>query len=856
MQAANCPGKCNCREYQVACPRGLPSPEQIPENTKTLILGPSNLLIEDFINFITSLSLNQLQHLTLSSCTIRNFDNITFDQFTQLQTIDLSSNLISELSEETSFNQSVLKVFDISNNLIHTIHGSPFRTLCSLEVLNLSGNAISIIPENAFTGLSALISLDLSKNNITEIKDKTFESMNSLQQLNLSKNRIVTLSENCFSSLQKLQQLDISWNKLSYVSPTTLQALPSLSRLMIAGNLALGEGSKDSALLVGTGKRLQTLDASKTGLEHVPAALTHSVRTLRLAGNSIRYIECGDLDSYPLLQLLDLTSNLIEEIEEDSLGRLEMLVILYLTDNKLHGIPRSLPDGLKILHLEFNRIEQIVSGDLLGLPKLEVLLLNDNNIKVVQEGAFSQVTSLITLDLSRNPISILPAGTLSGPTSLQVLRLSSLSVDPPSEDGSFPIPSPEHLVRLDLSHSPGLARQLLTDKAVLSAFRELQELNLTNTNLVYLRSDLLHFMPQLRDLHITENRLNCSGLLWLTLWMRVQDQPEHRQVICFSPPELYGTPLIDLQDDNNVEITTTTRPPTTIKSTTTIRPLTTIKSTIRTTPTNESTIRTNGADWNNAKIESNGTVLDVLVEEKSSEKILKNETVRMSSGAEIAESVSAVTAAFQNRSDIPDVTTESQVHLYQGIESPILELDLETETTLSDGHIAKINLTGNRPTTEPSNYIETTTISETEVNKGQTTQGTSATTSEYKPTSSFSQKYVNEEDNLTANNPTSQAIITLPNDDIKLSENSNNATAQMSMYSSRRENYEPPNSDSPFVHPGMFVLLAAVLGTALVLSTLISHVRKKRKRLGDEISEYSRQQDIEVNSLPGFSELW
>lgn len=910
VQATSCPSDCSCREV-VTC-YGLV--QDLPISTSSLVIRPPATAADssppDISMLLTRLTeLPHLLDLSLVNCAIRDLSNITFDGLERLKTLDLSCNLITELSEETSFNQTDLRALDVSHNLIRVIHGAPFRTLCSLEVLNLSGNAIDRIPVNSFCGLHALITLDLSSNNLTALQDEMFVSLTSLQQLNLSKNQIETLSESCFSSLQRLQQLDLSWNKLTHMAPGTLQALPSLSRLMIAGNLALGGGNKDTALLVGTGRRLQTLDASRTGLEHVPAALTHSVRTLRLAGNSIRTVQCGDVDSYPLLQLLDLTNNLLEEMEEDALGRLEMLVILYLTDNKLHAIPRSLPDELKILHLEFNRIEQIVSGDLLGLPKLEVLLLNDNNIKVVQEGAFSQMTSLITLDLSRNPISILPAGTMSGPTRLQVLRLSSLTVDPPAEDMCFPVPAPEHLVRLDLSHSPGLARQLLADKAALSAFRELQELNLTNADLINLRSDLLYFLPQLRDLHITGNRLNCSGLLWLALWMRVQDQPEHRQVICVSPPELYGTLVVDLQD---TDMATTTTAATTEKITTitTSISMQMSSSTLLSTAHVISDINAEVGDLFD-NISESGSELSTVRGLQNTTKSLrekKNETVRPTSSSgsltdisEIAPdarandststttTISIVTAMSENRFDIPDAASD-RVHLYPtGIESP--SSTDAANTPVTDGHIAGINPSDNRLATQASNYQDEAmrtkdASSEQDASEirnkatsevsGVTMPATAASRDNERVAEFSLPHYANQPDNSSLNKPRwhdSEISSDLfmgserPNNNTPVTERavserteadnatSGAATGEMSMYSSSREDGEGAQS-SPFMHPGMLVLLAAVLGTGAALSTLISHVRKRRKRMAEYRGCYNRQQDIEVNSLPGISELW
>lgn len=810
VRAAGCPNGCTCREV-VTC-RGAPVYD-LPTYTNSLVVEPqvSAGAPPDVPALLETLSqLPHLARLSLVNCAIRDLSNITFDGL-RLTTLDLSRNLITELSEET-FNQTELRTLDVSHNLIR-IRGAPFRTLCSLEVLNLSGNAIDGIPVDSLCGLQSLLMLDISANKLTALDDDMFVSLVSLQQLNLSNNQLETLSESCFNTLQRLQQLDLSWNKITHMAPGMLQGLPSLSRLSVAGNRALG-GNKHSPLLVGTGKRLQTLDASHIGLEHVPAALTHSIRTLRLAGNSIRTVQCGDLDSYPLLQLLDLTNNLLEEMEEDSLGRLEMLVILYLTDNKLHAIPRSLPDGLKILHLEFNRIEQIVSGDLLGLPRLEVLLLNDNNIKVVQEGAFSQMTSLITLDLSRNPISILPAGTLSGPTKLQLLRLSSLTVDPPAEDMCFPVPSPERLVRLDLSYSPGLARQLLADKAALSAFRELQELNLTHTDLVNLRSDLLYFLPQLRDLHITGNRLNCSELLWLALWMRVQDQPEHREVVCVSPPELYGTLVVDLQDTDMATTTTAT----TEKATSSTTPAMTEKNTI-TVSTGTQTSSTTDIHFENT-INNGGPEVSLLLNTTLREK--KNEmprpTIRPSNNSK--SDASAVTAS-ENRSDSGSERTHSWSV------SPAV-------TALTDNP-------DNRLSTHASNYETRTDVVTSEAIVMSQMSGATL------PSMSHNNERVTEFPNHVIDN---SSVNKTHNDTSDLRSNVTEAseTGEMSMYSSRED------ERSSVVHPALVLLLTAVLAAGVVVSTVVSHVRRRRR--ANSRRGCHSPQDIEVNSLPAISELW
>ncbi|KAJ8921951.1 hypothetical protein NQ315_008585 [Exocentrus adspersus] len=549
-----CPGTCTCKHYlgddlekntatyytSVSCSAYVENVTSSLENT-TRYLQLNNFNREELELVLSDLTEmeNQLPYLNTLSIINSEIENLnsTLDNFQRIRTLSLGGNHVKS-APELFLNLTNLQSLDLSLNEIKVLELELFRTLKTLEVLNLSANSLTKINRGNFSGLNNLKCLDLSRNNLTVIDNQALTPFPLLQYLNLSSNRLEVLNEACFSSLIKLQQLDVSWNRLARVAPGSLQ-LPSLARLLLAGNPQLGR-SREASVFVGTGHRLQTVDASRTGLKQVPAALTHSIRTLRLAGNSIRTINCGDLDSYPLLQLLDFTSNDLESVEEDALGRLDCLSVLYLTDNNIHEIPRSLPEELKVLHLEHNNIERVSIGDLQGLSGLEVLLLNDNKIRAVDGAAFSQLVSLVTLDLSRNPVSILQPGCLEGPMALQVLRLSSIGIISPAEEVSFPLSAPEHLITLDLSDSPGLARQLLADTAALAASRELQELDLSRTGIQFIRYDLLHYLPQLRVLHVKGNSLNCSQLEWLASWMRRQDEPEYRDIVCASPPRSLG----------------------------------------------------------------------------------------------------------------------------------------------------------------------------------------------------------------------------------------------------------------------------------------------------------------------------
>lgn len=821
VYAERCPTNCECRSIprdtftgvfstKIFCDGYVNVTNKLPESTEELVLR--NVVESDLVDIFESLSTNiaylpYLAHISVSETTLPDLLSVTLIELNRLRSLKFTFCDVATIPD-TFFNLTSLQSLDLSHNKVKLIEQEPFRTLIALEVLNLSANAIDIINPDSFSGLSALKSLDLTENNLNNINDKVLLPLVALQHLNLSRNRLEVLNEACFSSLLHLQQLDVSWNRLARVAPGTLQ-LPSLARLLLAGNPMLG-GSRQPGLLVGTGRRLQTVDASRTGLKQVPAALTHSIRTLRLAGNSIKSVNCGDLDSYPLLQLLDFTSNGLETIEDDALGRLDSLSVLYLTDNKLHSIPRSLPEKLQVLHLEHNKIEQIQAVDLLGLQFLEVLLLSSNKIKVVHDNAFSQLGSLETLDLSRNPISMLMAGILSGPIGLRVLKLSNIDAIPPAKEMAFPLSTPEHLITLDLSSSPGLARQLLVDVAALAAARELQELDLSNSGLNFIRSDILHFLPQLRALRLQDNPLNCTDLQWLAFWMRKQDSEENRKIVCSSPPELWGTLLIDLQND-----------------------LSETKDAINQTSPSESN-----------KLKNVTRSVNHLYHAATTE-IPPGISVYSASG----------NTSFRKWNDETTTPNTPRTREPQGIYTFYPRLAINRNNTPTKIANVTPNISNNILTnisTQSTHIFPTAEIlKSTLANKSYSKSGNDTRDYLYIPPE---EKPLNKR----AQTPTRPAkIVTKGDAEIpaisgtfynernasadEQRENVTSTTGQMSLYLE--------NHDGQLAHPGMLILAIGVVGALALLLVLTTRFSKRREG-------YPAKQDVEVSSLPSVTELW
>ncbi|XP_020811292.1 uncharacterized protein LOC110186445 [Drosophila serrata] len=373
--------------------------------------------------------------------------------------IDLSGNQLSSVSLD-KFKQ--LRQLDVSNNSLTNIPLTLADTSDTLPLmtLDLSCNQFQHLSTNFFVQrLPQLKNLNLAHNQLLNISRESFYNLLELQTLILSHNNISDIDYETFLALPNLQHLDLSHNHLSGSAIRALQGIPDLVSLSIAYNPEVGVAMQEFV----ASWSLKELDASGTGLCQVPAALAQSVRTLKLSDNWFKAINCGDMDSYPLLQYLDLSHSRIAQVEDDALGRLELLTSLFLDHNLLMRVPSSLPTSL------------------------EHLFLQNNQIMELPPQAFASLVNLQTLDLSGNRLIFLPA--LSMPK-LLTLNLQSSGVESVSQSIVHTLPQLRDLL---LEDNPIKCSDLLAIAEWASPCRAVEGQSRSDTGQRNLKAEYLQF---------------------------------------------------------------------------------------------------------------------------------------------------------------------------------------------------------------------------------------------------------------------------------------------------------------------------------------------------------------------------
>lgn len=258
-------------------------------------------------------------------------------------------------------------------------------------------------------------------------------------------------------------------------------------------------------------------------LDEFPINLPKNTRVLHLQENNIQTISRAALAQLTRLEELHLDDNSISTVgvEEGAFREAISLKLLFLTKNHLSSIPIGLPEDLKELRMDENRIAHIAEEAFQNVTRLQRLLLDGNLLtdEGIAPGTFQELTNLRELALARN----------------------SLTFPPPL------LPS-QALVKLSLQDNQ-------IDKIPVAAFAELnrlERLDISSNQLQTLTQGVFDGLSSLKHLMVRNNPWRCDcAVKWVVVWLKsLPSSINARGFVCLSPDKVRGMAIRELTLDS------------------------------------------------------------------------------------------------------------------------------------------------------------------------------------------------------------------------------------------------------------------------------------------------------------------
>ena len=203
-----CPASCSCVGFSVDCT------SVAKNNTDMAIdISPSTRML-DLSNVQHALShvslkkqnVQNLAHLNLSACEIRNLSASFLSSMQNLLLLDLSHNQFDLLASHTFLYQSRLKSLILNGNLdLLTIDPEAFTGLVSMKSIALKNLQINKLSISSFGTLS-LDKLEVSESIIHNVEGNAFERLN-VKEIYLATTIVKSFSPEMFSGLQSITLL-------------------------------------------------------------------------------------------------------------------------------------------------------------------------------------------------------------------------------------------------------------------------------------------------------------------------------------------------------------------------------------------------------------------------------------------------------------------------------------------------------------------------------------------------------------------------------------------------------------------------------------------------------------------------
>ncbi|XP_056261808.1 leucine-rich repeat transmembrane protein FLRT2 [Seriola aureovittata] len=257
-------------------------------------------------------------------------------------------------------------------------------------------------------------------------------------------------------------------------------------------------------------------------LDEFPVNLPKNTRVLHLQENNIQTISKAALAQLTQLEELHLDDNSISTVgvEEGAFREAVSLKLLFLTKNHLSSVPIGLPEDLKELRLDENRIAVIAEEAFQNVTRLQRLLLDGNLLtdEGIAPGTFQDLVNLRELALARN----------------------SLTFPPPL------LPS-QSLVKLSLQENQ-------IDQIPVAAFaglNRLEKLDISSNQLQTLTQGVFDGLSSLKHLMVRNNPWRCDcAVKWVVVWLKsLPSSINARGFVCLSPDKVRGMAIRELTLD-------------------------------------------------------------------------------------------------------------------------------------------------------------------------------------------------------------------------------------------------------------------------------------------------------------------
>lgn len=427
---------------------------------------------------------------------------------------------------------------DLSHNSISTLNATTFHAATHLTQIDLSYNLLDDLSLSCklFWNSYRLKEIDLVNNFLTEVP--TFPANVQLKALNLDDNPIATFGCVHFYSMPFVS-VYLSWKYLisffGYMDchDTRLRVIRGDPR---AGEAILPAWSEKNELHCRPNgfANLRYFMAGTNAFENVAEILPclgSTLAHLDLSGNSIGALSADAFERFIDLNRLYLRNTQLAAFDFDLLQRQQYLIVLDLSENSLKSIENisqlsriqldefsiagnglaSTPEMLDCLQSTIERLT--LAGNFLGATSestfqrfvsLKSLNISDTALYLANDfNPFRLLTELKTLDISHNSLDTLNFAVLA-------ITLNQLhefyAADCEITNALDVIAYLSSAIRiLDLSENPMQHFQL--NATHLQMLRDLQYLNLSNTNLMRIEHDAFYQQSMLHSLDISNNQL-------------------------------------------------------------------------------------------------------------------------------------------------------------------------------------------------------------------------------------------------------------------------------------------------------------------------------------------------------------